>query len=354
MVTVQQASATGAPALLPLYAGAIDRYLRDTAPPPSSMTGLMAAYHMGWADRDGQARDAGAGKRVRPALCLWACQAAGADPAVALPVAVAVEWVHNFTLVHDDIQDGDRERRHRETVWSIWGTAQGINAGDALHAIAFELLLAPGPAAARRLRAGRLLARAVRDVVEGQCLDLALEGRLQSSPAAYLRMARRKTGALLGFCLEAGALVGGAAAPVPRRLRRAGELLGLAFQVRDDWLGIWGRPALTGKSRDGDLDRRKVTYPVVAGYAAMAPAERRRLRYLFRPAQEDAHDGAADGAAVPELRALLEARAADRRAEEAACRFAAEAVALVGACHLPPQSADQFRELADYVANRTS
>ena len=231
-------------------------------------------------------------------------------------------------------------------MWSVWGTAQGINAGDAMHAIAFERLLAPGPLAGRRLRAGRLLARAVRDVVEGQCLDLELEGQLRTSPAAYLRMARRKTGALLGLCLEAGAVVGGAAASVAARLRRAGHLLGLAYQVRDDWLGIWGDPALTGKSRDGDLDRRKVTYPVVAGYADMGREERRRLRGLFRPAAGDA--------AVPAIRRLLESRGADRRACAAARRFADEAVTLVAECRLPFQSTDQFRELATYVASRTS
>ena len=142
--------------------------MRATAPPATSVTGLMAAYHMGWADREGRPLEVASGKLVRPSLCLWACSAAGADPRHALPVATALEWIHNFTLIHDDIQDGDHERRHRATVWSVWGAAQGINAGDALHAIAFERLLAPGPLAGRRLRAGRVLARAIRDVVEGQ------------------------------------------------------------------------------------------------------------------------------------------------------------------------------------------
>jgi geranylgeranyl diphosphate synthase type I len=215
-----------------------------------------------------------------------------------------------------------------------------------MYATAFERLLAPGPLASRRLRAGRLLARAVRDVIEGQCLDLELEGRLQTSPAAYLRMARRKTGALLGLCLEAGAVLGGATASVAARLRRSGHLLGLAFQVRDDWLGIWGEPTLTGKSRDGDLDRRKVTYPIVAGYAVMSPEERRHLRDLFRPASGEA--------AVPAIRGLLESRGADRRACAAAGRFAEEAVTLVAECRLPSPSTDQFRELAAYVASRTS
>jgi geranylgeranyl diphosphate synthase type I len=334
-----------APALLAQYAAPASRHLRATAPPRTSASGLMAAYHMGWAHRDGRAHDAPAGKLVRPSLCLWACAAAGGDPEAALPLASAVEWVHNFTLVHDDIQDGDRERRHRETVWSVWGQAQGINAGDAMHAFAFALLLAPGRLAGGRLRAGHALARAIGEVVEGQCLDLALEGRLGASTAAYLRMARAKTGALLGAGLEGGAILGGAAAGVSGRLRRAGELLGLAFQVRDDWLGTWGEPDRTGKSRDRDLGRRKVTYPVVAGYAAMTPPERRRFRALFA-AQPEAE------AAVADLRALLERRSADRLAEAAARRFAGDAAALVARCRLPAECTEQFEEFAAYVATR--
>jgi len=306
------------------------------------MSGLMAAYHMGWVDRDGREHDAAPGKLVRPSLCLWACAAAGAAPELALPLAGAVEWVHNFTLVHDDIQDGDRERRHRETVWAVWGTAHGINAGDAIHAFAFELLLAPGPLAVRRGRAGHVLARAVREVVEGQCQDLALEGRVQASPSAYLRMARAKTGVLIGASMEGGALIGGAPAAVARRLRRAGELLGLAFQVRDDWLGIWGEPAQTGKSRDCDLARRKVTYPVVAGYAAMTAPERRRFRALFADPE----------AGVPALRAPLERRGADQLSAEAAARFAADAVVLVRGAGLAARSIEEFEEFAGYVANR--
>src|SRR6266545_6449199 len=220
MVTLQRPA--GTPVLLARRAPGVSSRLRASGPAPTSMSGLMAAYHMGWVDRDGRPDEAAPGKIVRPSLCLWACAAAGSDPQLAMPLACAVEWAHNFTLVHDDIQDGDHERRHRATVWSVWGVAQGINAGDTLHALAFEVLLAPGRLAARRLRAGHVLARAIRAVVEGQCVDLGLEGRLLARPPAYLRMARAKTGALLGACLEAGAIVGGAGAGVARRLGRAG------------------------------------------------------------------------------------------------------------------------------------
>ncbi|HSR24307.1 MAG TPA: polyprenyl synthetase family protein [Candidatus Eisenbacteria bacterium] len=343
MVTLRNHTASP-PALLARYANDVSRHLRASLPPPGSMTGLMAAYHMGWVDRDGRPDEAAPGKLIRPGLCLWACAAAGASPELAMPLACATEWVHNFTLVHDDIQDGDRERRHRETVWSVWGAAQGINAGDALHALAYEVLLKPGPLAGRRLRAARALATAVRELVEGQCRDLALEGRPGAGPGAYLRMARGKTGALLGACLEGGALIGGAPAAVGARMRRAGQLLGLAFQVRDDWLGTWGEPAQTGKSRDGDLSRRKVTYPVTAGYAAMPAPERRRFRALFARGGGDA--------AVPELRSLLETRAAHRLAADAAERFADEAIALVARCRLGATSIGEFEEFARYVANR--
>jgi len=335
-------SGTSAPALLVRHAGRLARALYETAPARGSLTGRMAAYHMGWVDRHGRPDEAPPGKLVRPSLCLWACEAiAGtADPAV--PMACAIEWAHNFTLIHDDIQDGDRERRHREAVWSVWGAANGINAGDAVFAFAFELALSAGPSPARRLRAGRVLATAIRRVIDGQCRDLALEGRVDAGPGAYLRMARGKTGALLGACLEGGALIGGASSAAGARLRRAGVLLGLAFQVRDDWLGTWGDPARTGKSHDADLARGKATYPVLAGYAAMAAPERRRFRALF---------GQGDRA-VPELRSLLEAGAADRIAAEAANRFAGEAVALVSGCGLGDTSNGEFEEFARYVANR--
>ena len=345
MMTTRPPGSGELPVSLVRHADRMAGYLRRQAPRVGTRTGLMAAYHMGWVDPDGQARCAPAGKLVRPSLCLWACEAAGGDVASALPAAAALEWVHNFTLIHDDIQDGDRERHHRPTVWSIWGVAQGINAGDALHAMAFAGLLAPGPHPARRLRAARALARAVLEVIEGQCLDLALEGRPHCPPASYLRMARAKTGALLGASLELGAIMGGARPATVRRLREAGRLLGLSFQVRDDWLGIWGEPALTGKSRDGDLDRRKVTYPVVVGYAAMSPAERRRFRALFR--------SGSDGVAVEALRDRLEAVGARELSAAAARRFASRAIEAVAGSELGPEPIEQFQELAHYVANRT-
>lgn len=303
----------------------------------------MTAYHMGWIDQAGQTISSAPGKFIRPSLCLWACEATGGEVAWAMPVAAALEWTHNFTLVHDDIQDGDRLRRHRETVWAIWGQAQGINAGDALHALAMRTLTQPGPYPERQLHAARVIADATITTVEGQCLDLSLEGRADTSLRAYLRVVGSKTAALLGASLETGALMAGASAVQVLRLRKAGRLLGKAFQIRDDWLGVWGDSAATGKSTEGDVNRRKATFPIVAASTLMTPAQRQRLRALFAP---DARD------AGRRIRALLEEVGGSKVTESTPGQYAARAIAQVKAAGITPARVREFVEVADYVAKR--
>jgi geranylgeranyl diphosphate synthase type I len=318
--------------------------LRTTRLPGLGLETLMTSYQMGWSDAEGKALDDASGKLLRPALSLWGCEVAGAPPAQALPAALAVEWIHNFTLVHDDIQDGDLLRRHRPTVWAVWGAGQGINAGDALFARAFEILSAQdGAPPARSLAAVRILARAVRRVIAGQCRDLAQERHPQISPLAYLRMARLKTGALMGAGLAAGAVLGGGGEALAATLQRAGELLGLAFQVRDDWLGLWGDPGRTGKPL-GDLARRKVTYPVVAAYAGAAGAQRDRLTSLLRTQ---------DPASTAELRGLLEELGGAELGATLGSALAARAVAVVARLGSPRRTAE-FADLAGQLAGRLS
>ena len=331
------------PAALTRHRDVIERALRRSALPTRTHLGRMAAYHMGWIDSDGHRADAPSGKRIRPALVLWACSAMGGDAEWALPAAVAVELVHNFTLIHDDIQDGDRQRRHRETVWSIWGEAQGINAGDGIFALALRTLLAPGPHADRRMRAAHTLTAAIVDVVEGQCLDLALEGSPASSTAAYLRLATAKTGALLGASLAAGALIAGASDETARRFDVAGRLLGLAFQVRDDWLGTWGDTEITGKGRHTDLQRRKLTYPIVAAYEIATADQRRELRRLFRDREAAADD---------RLRVLLAQCGGESLTADAPLVLARDAVAAIDPGDVSRPALQEFAEVAVHVAER--
>ncbi len=299
---------------------------------------------MGWTDTAGRPASEVHGKFVRPALCVWACEAVGGSTNEALPVAAAIEWIHNFTLVHDDIQDGDRERRGREAVWSVWGVGQGVNAGDAMFAHATAQLTQSHGDAARTLRVLRVISLATLEVIEGQCRDLQLEGRLDVSPLTYLRMVRAKTGALLGATLEAGAMIGGASNDDLRLFRLAGRLLGTAFQMRDDWLGFWGDPALTGKSATSDANRHKMSYPIVAAHRVMSPLQRRRLREVFENTSSEAE---------PRLRELLEATGGAALTRDDPQRYAEKAVAALDRTRLSAESLEAFEAVADYVSTRS-
>jgi geranylgeranyl diphosphate synthase, type I len=223
----------------------------------------MLDYHMGW-EGEGAGPEA-QGKRIRPLLVLLSAAAAGGNWRDALPAAAAVELLHNFSLVHDDIQDNSPLRRSRPTVWVKWGVAQAINAGDVLFTLAFLSLqelsrVLPSDAV---LQASRLLQQTCLRLTEGQYLDMSYETRGDLPLEAYWPMISGKTSALLGCCAELGALAGGADQPHREFFREYGYSLGLAFQVLDDWLGIWGDVALTGKSTDSDLVSGKKSFPVI-------------------------------------------------------------------------------------------
>lgn len=220
----------------------------------------IVSYHLGWTDRDGIPSNAGGGKALRPALALLGAAAAGAPPEVALPGAVAVELVHNFSLIHDDLIDGDTRRRRRATVWSVWGSPAAVLAGDALLALSLEILLDSGSAYAAG--AARLLARTVRELIHGQVRDIAFERRRDVTVTECMEMVTGKTGSLFAGSVVIGAMLAGASDPVVAALRSYGNELGIAFQLVDDLLGIWGDPAVTGKPIYSDLRARKKSLPV--------------------------------------------------------------------------------------------
>jgi geranylgeranyl diphosphate synthase type I len=232
--------------------------------------GLAASYHLGWCDERGRPATHPAGKAIRPAMVLLAAEAVAAAPEAAVAGAVAVELVHNFSLVHDDLLDGDRERRHRPTVWSTWDAATAILAGDAMLALAQEILLeSPSPGAGP---AAGMLAAATRELTRGQALDIAFERRPDVTLAECFEMADGKTASLLGASAGIGALLGGGPAVAVEALRTFGRQCGLAFQLVDDVLGIWGDPAVTGKPIHSDLRSRKKSFPVTWAFGR-APAQ---------------------------------------------------------------------------------
>ncbi len=245
----------------------------------------MMQYHHGWVDAELRPVETNPGKRLRPLLCLLCCQAAGGEPTQALPAASALELVHSFSLVHDDIEDGSRMRRGRPAVWDVWGQAQAINVGDALFALAHLSVLglaSGGVSIDRTLSAAQALDRACLALCEGQFLDMSFERRTDVDLPQYLRMIRLKTAALLAASAQIGAIVAVEDRAVIAQMHSFGEHLGLAFQIQDDLLGIWGEEDITGKSALTDLRDKKKTLPVIhAMVRDEHPADARRLSSLF-------------------------------------------------------------------------
>jgi geranylgeranyl diphosphate synthase type I len=315
-----------------------DAALRRSVGGVNGLLAEMIRHHLGWED------SAGSGKALRPVLCLLVCEAwcGRAEPAV--DAAAAVELVHNFSLIHDDIQDRDRTRRHRPTVWARFGMPQAINAGDALLALAQRTILGASPSVRRQQAAGALAAATAR-MVAGQVLDLAHEGRLEGGLRPYLAMIRLKTGALMGCACEVGAICAGAPPSAAVAARRAGEAIGLAFQIRDDVLGIWGDPVKTGKPRAGDLNRRKATYPVLA----LDPSQHRHAHEAVRRFYRSAPGSAR---AVNRVVELLEVTSVREAAQHAAERQAAQAVRVFRALPLKTRSREELEELIGFVVSR--
>ncbi|SBW18516.1 polyprenyl synthetase [Candidatus Protofrankia californiensis] len=210
----------------------------DTLP---ESTRRIAAYHFGWVDADGTPAAGPAGKSLRPTLVLLCAAAVGGRPEDAIDVAAAVELVHNFSLIHDDVMDRDRTRRHRPTVWAVFGVPEAILLGDALLTLAFDVLRSAPAEQAARLRC------AVQQLCDGQSADVAFERRAEVSMAEYAAMARGKTAALFSCVTALGGLCGNGTTRQVEFLRRFGEELGVAFQLADDLMGIWGDPQRAGK-----------------------------------------------------------------------------------------------------------
>jgi geranylgeranyl diphosphate synthase type I len=241
----------------------------------------VVGYHLGWLDAGGNPAELEGGKSVRAALALLSAQAAGGAAADDLPGAVAVELVHTFSLLHDDIMDGDAERHHRPAAWAVFGRARAILAGDAVLALAFQVLLDSG--SAHRAAALESLSDAIARLIDGQAQDLDLEGRTDVTPDQCTRMCAQKTGALLECAASIGAVLAGAGRDVVEPLRAFGGHLGLAFQAVDDLLGIWGDPAVTGKPVFGDLVRRKSSLPVAIALQSGNGEARELGELLARP-----------------------------------------------------------------------
>lgn len=309
----------------------------------------MLRYHLGWSDGEAEDKFPAAGKRVRSTLCLLSCQASGGDPEAAAPAGAALELLHSFTLLHDDIVDEDEVRRGRPTVWRLWGVGQALTAGDAMYALANLALgrlshsnLSPAAIA----DAARELNEAAITVCEGQHLDLAFEGRPDIGVTEYLDMTSRKTAALIAAALSIGARLAEAADETTDALRQFGHHLGVAYQIRDDILGLWGDPGQLGKPVGGDLRKNKRSLPVVYALASAEPEPRRKLAAHLA-------EGVPTDAAIARIIAQIEAAGARDYCDRLLRESQEAALTQLNRARLHDQEAEDLRSLAAYLMERS-
>ncbi len=305
----------------------------------------MISYHLGWVDEDFSPSDRGTGKRLRPLLCLLSCEASGGDWHQALPAAVAMELIHNFSLIHDDIEDNSLQRRHRPTLWSLWGQAQAINAGDGLFSIsrlALQRLTHRGVCPDKVVRAFRLVDETCLDLTEGQYLDLAFEAEDSVTVEMYMEMIGKKTAALMGCATQMGAVLATDDEPVIEAYGAFGYQLGLLFQIVDDILGIWGVGDTTGKAVGEDIANKKKSLPVV--YALQKSPS---LREIYREEQMDL----AQQLAVMES---LEEVSARKYAQELAARHMDLALDSLERMRTENSAQASLKEIAKYLLERQS
>ncbi|KOX27708.1 MULTISPECIES: family 2 encapsulin nanocompartment cargo protein polyprenyl transferase [unclassified Streptomyces] len=335
----------GAVRLLNRTRTAVQPQLRSTVETLPGSIRRVAMYHFGWEHADGSPAAEQAGKAIRPALVLAAARALGAEESRAVKAAAAVELAHNFTLLHDDIVDGDPTRRHRPTAWTVFGVPDALIAGDAMSALALRLLAEdPHPASAA---ASARLAACVIELCAGQQADCAFErrGPREVSLDECAAMATAKTGALLGCACALGALYAGAGEEEVAAMDAFGREAGLAFQLIDDLIGIWGDPERTGKPAGADLAARKKSLPVVAALTSGTPAGEELAELYSRPALDAAGvRAAADAVERAGGRDWAQAQAAERMGR--AVEYLAQAVP-------DPAAAGDLLALAEFVTRRT-
>ena len=311
---------------------------------------LILRYHLGWVDRDGvpAASSSSQGKALRPTLCLFACEAVTGSCDRALPAAAALELIHNFSLLHDDIQDQDLERRHQPTAWSLWGIPRALAAGDAMHSTGdLAALGAEGQGVSPQvtLRVSEILTGCCLAMIEGQCLDLEFEGRTDITTGEYLHMIACKTGALIRCGLETGALLAEGDEATVQAFASFGEGLGRAFQIRDDYLGIWGDEATLGKATGNDIRRRKKSYPVVFALERADGAALTDLQRIYCQTELAEDD-------VQRVLAILDEVGARESSQEITESAANRAMEALNAVEMPAWARKEAEELVDFLARR--
>lgn len=288
------------------------------------------------------------GKKIRPVLMALVAQAISGQYRHVLPAGVALEFIHNFTLIHDDVMDKSLERRHRPAVWTRWGNTQAINAGDALYALAnlsSVRLLKKGTPPEKVVRVFQSLSQACLWTAEGQILDIDFETRGTVATADYVTMVSNKSGTLIEAAAHIGALLSTDDENVIQSYAQFARNLGIAFQIRDDYLGVWGDESSTGKSATSDIREKKKAYPILAGFERAGDADRARLHRLY--VQEVLSE-----ADVQTVLAILEQVGAAAQTDQIARQYYDVAMSNLAATGIKNETQDLIRQFAEFLVQR--
>ena len=335
------------PSVQTRYRGEIDAALWKATENKSSPLYRMMEYHLGFRNEQGDEATINAAKRVRPALCLLSSEILGGNIINTFPAATAIELLHNFSLIHDDIQDGSPDRHNRPTVWWQWGPAQAINAGDGMHALAHESLtgLLDQNDTRRFIEATKRLDQACLLICEGQHDDIDFQEKINLAPSEYMEMARLKTGALMGASMALGAICATSDPRVVEAFHNCGEKLGMAFQIVDDLLDLWPQDGNT--SPPGDILSKKKTLPVIYAFSKAEVKQKRRLGSIYLKRVLDPDD-------VADILETIESMGAREHSVDVAQKLCSSAIQDIVESVPSNIETGPIREVADFFIRRTT
>jgi geranylgeranyl diphosphate synthase type I len=336
------------PSVFLRYRSNIDAEIRAVFADLHSPMYDMLRYHLGWINEDGKPFSNNGGKAVRSTLCMLSNEAIAGNCERALPAAAALELLHNFSLIHDDIQDNDRERRNRPTVWAIYGKPQAINAGTlmrVLASLAMMRLAQRNVTVEKQLKAIRILDETCLQLIEGQYLDLSYEDQSDVSISDYLRMIKLKTVALIGCSLELGAFLATEDESTIQRFRKCGEYLGFAFQIKDDLLGIWGNQDKIGKPVGSDIRQKKKTFPLLYAWENASPGSKSKLDEIYQSTLINENLQA-------EVLSILDSVQAKTHTQSTVADYCSKAMTSLDEIELTPVTHELFAEVIDFLAYR--
>jgi geranylgeranyl diphosphate synthase type I len=309
----------------------------------------MMKYHLGWLDENLRPIEQYRGKRFRPTLCLLTYNALSGVYDKALPAAAALELIHNFSLIHDDIEDMDEERRHKPTVWKLWGVPHAINVGDGMHVMANLAALNLRDRNVTESKIVDVLAilnNTVIELCEGQYLDMDFEGRTDVTPEMYIDMISRKTAALIEASTHIGAILATNDESTIKHFRAFGRKIGIAFQIVDDILGIWQDAKKTGKPHASDIKNKKKTLPVLYAFEKASKEDRETLIEIYEKESSSEED-------IKKVLHILEKVNAQTYSRRIADKYEKEAISHLEKTGINNEAMEKLKILADFLIYRT-